>query len=139
MAIHTSCTVQVYFLLSTSPTLWPHIYLLPIGKINKTHGTYSANLYRRSLHTEELSNRYALNHPTSECPVYQLVLLEPSQAICCGYSFCRVCIGHIKAEGDPCPCCKADEDLTTTPTRVYSSHFMSSKFTVLRRMHEATS
>ena len=45
----------------------------------------------------------------SECPVCLLVLKEPYQATCCGYSFCRVCIERIKVRNIPCPCCKADE------------------------------
>ena len=42
----------------------------------------------------------------SECPVCLLVLREPYQATCCGYSFCRVCIDQVKANCNPCPCCK---------------------------------
>ena len=42
----------------------------------------------------------------SECPVCLLVLREPFQATCCGYSFCRVCIERIKANHKLCPCCK---------------------------------
>ena len=45
----------------------------------------------------------------SECPVCLLVLREPYQATCCGYSFCRVCIERIKARNISCPCCKAEE------------------------------
>ena len=45
----------------------------------------------------------------SECPICLLVLKEPYQATCCGYSFCRVCIERIKVKDDPCPCCKAEE------------------------------
>ena len=37
-----------------------------------------------------------------------LVLREPYQATCCGYSFCHVCIEKIKVTNKPCPCCKAD-------------------------------
>lgn len=45
----------------------------------------------------------------SECPVCLLILREPYQATCCGYSFCRVCIERIKLRNIPCPCCKAGE------------------------------
>ena len=45
----------------------------------------------------------------SECPVCLLVLREPYQVTCCGYSFCRVCTERIKLRNIPCPCCKAEE------------------------------
>ena len=45
----------------------------------------------------------------SECPVCLLVLRNPYQATCCGYSFCRVCIEKIKARNIACPCCKEDQ------------------------------
>ena len=45
----------------------------------------------------------------SECPVCLLVLREPYQATCCGYSFCQVCIERIKIRNIPCPCCKVEE------------------------------
>ena len=45
----------------------------------------------------------------SECPVCLLVLREPYQATCCGYSFCEVCINRIKDASRPCPCCKKTE------------------------------
>ena len=41
----------------------------------------------------------------SECPVCLLVLREPYQVNCCGYAYCRVCIGRIQRESKPCPCC----------------------------------
>ena len=46
----------------------------------------------------------------SECPVCLLVLCEPYQVTCCGYSYCKVCIERIKADKEPCPCCKNDFD-----------------------------
>ena len=46
----------------------------------------------------------------SECPVCLLVLCEPYQVTCCGYSYCKVCIERIKADEEPCPCCKNDFD-----------------------------
>ena len=39
-----------------------------------------------------------------------LVLCEPYQVTCCGYSYCKVCIERIKADKEPCPCCKNDFD-----------------------------
>ena len=44
----------------------------------------------------------------SECPVCLLVLKEPYQTICCGKSYCRVCIERLKADKNVCPCCKKD-------------------------------
>lgn len=38
-----------------------------------------------------------------------LVLREPYQATCCGYSFCRVCIKRIQTNNISCPCCKAEQ------------------------------
>ena len=42
----------------------------------------------------------------SECPICLLVLREPYQATCCGKSFCKECIQHVKANLKPCPTCK---------------------------------
>lgn len=44
----------------------------------------------------------------TECPVCLLVLREPYQATCCGYSFCKACIDQIKADGQLCPTCQED-------------------------------
>ena len=44
-----------------------------------------------------------------ECPVCLLILREPHQATCCGYSFCHACIKRIKTTSlhkPQCPCCK---------------------------------
>ena len=41
----------------------------------------------------------------SECPVCLLVLREPYQVTCCGYSYCQVCIEQVQAEKNPCPMC----------------------------------
>ena len=41
----------------------------------------------------------------SECPVCLLVLREPYQTICCGKSYCRVCIERLKANRNICACC----------------------------------
>ena len=46
----------------------------------------------------------------SECPVCLLVLCEPYQVTCCGYSYCKVCIERVKADREPCPCCKNSFD-----------------------------
>ena len=40
----------------------------------------------------------------SECSVCRLILRDPYQVSCCGYSFCRDCIETKKSE--PCPLCK---------------------------------
>ena len=42
----------------------------------------------------------------SECPVCLQVLREPYQTICCGKSYCRVCIERLKTVSSICPCCK---------------------------------
>ena len=44
----------------------------------------------------------------TECPVCLLVLREPYQATCCGYSFCKDCIDQIRAECQLCPTCQED-------------------------------
>ena len=44
----------------------------------------------------------------SECSICLLILREPHQTTCCGYSFCQGCIEQIKATIDPvCPLCKS--------------------------------
>lgn len=43
----------------------------------------------------------------TECLICLLVLREPYQVICCGKSFCRVCIQRIKALNYPCPHCNS--------------------------------
>ena len=45
-----------------------------------------------------------------ECPVCLLVLYEPYQVTCCGYSYCKACIERVKADREPCPCCKNNFD-----------------------------
>ena len=44
----------------------------------------------------------------NKCPICLLVLREPYQAICCGYSFCRTCIEQVSAKHKSCPCCKEE-------------------------------
>ena len=45
----------------------------------------------------------------THCPVCLLILREPYQVTCCGKSFCKECIGKIKARSQPCPTCKEDK------------------------------
>ena len=45
----------------------------------------------------------------TDCPVCLLILCEPYQVTCCGKSFCKECIGKIKAISQPCPTCKQDK------------------------------
>ena len=45
----------------------------------------------------------------SECPVCLLVLREPYQVTCCGYSFCRDCIEQVNVGRSPCPCCNTTQ------------------------------
>lgn len=42
----------------------------------------------------------------SECPVCLLILREPYQTICCGKSYCQVCIERLKTDKIICACCK---------------------------------
>ena len=51
-----------------------------------------------------------------ECPICLLILREPYQATCCGKSFCKECIGEIKARNNTCPTCKA-EDFFSYPNK----------------------
>ena len=44
----------------------------------------------------------------TECPVCLLIIREPHQVTCCGYSFCYSCIERIKASNKPCPTCKTE-------------------------------
>ena len=48
----------------------------------------------------------------SECSVCLLVLREPRQTSCCGYSFCQICIERIQATtiNPVCPLCKIEFD-----------------------------
>ena len=40
-----------------------------------------------------------------ECPVCLLVLREPHQVTCCGYSFCVTCVKRVQEDKKPCPTC----------------------------------
>ena len=51
-----------------------------------------------------------LDRPSSklvqiDCPICLLVLREPYQVTCCGYSFCRGCIQRVRDAQNACPTC----------------------------------
>ena len=52
----------------------------------------------------------------SECPVCLLVLREPFQVTCCGYSYCKVCIEQVRNDNKPCPTCNG-EGFTSFPDK----------------------
>ena len=41
----------------------------------------------------------------ADCPICLLVLREPHQVTCCGYSFCRGCIQRVRDAQNACPTC----------------------------------
>ena len=41
----------------------------------------------------------------TDCPICLVVLREPYQVTCCGYSFCRTCIERIRTNKMACPTC----------------------------------
>ena len=43
-----------------------------------------------------------------QCPVCLHILREPYQVTCCGKSFCKDCIGRVKTDEKPCPCCNGE-------------------------------
>ena len=45
----------------------------------------------------------------AECPVCLLVLREPYQVSCCGYTFCQACIEQVKLRKTACPTCNVAE------------------------------
>ena len=47
--------------------------------------------------------------PQWECPVCLFAAREPHQATCCGYSFCKGCIGRVKRDNKSCPTCNERE------------------------------
>ena len=53
-----------------------------------------------------------------------LVLCEPYQVTCCDYSYCKACIAQVKADKDPCPCCKNDlfDDCLNTYSPITAAH-----------------
>ena len=46
----------------------------------------------------------------ADCPVCLLVLREPHQVTCCGYSYCQNCIKRIQTTQKLCPTCKKEFD-----------------------------
>ena len=44
----------------------------------------------------------------TECPVCLLIIREPQQVTCCGYSFCHSCIQQIKDKNKRCPVCNEE-------------------------------
>ena len=59
----------------------------------------------------EFVKRPANDLGQADCPVCLLVLREPQQVSCCGYSFCRSCIQRVQADQNVCPAC--NEQFTT--------------------------
>ena len=51
----------------------------------------------------------------ADCPVCLLVLREPHQVTCCGYSFCQTCIQRVQFAQNACPAC--NEEFTTFPNK----------------------
>ena len=45
----------------------------------------------------------------TDCPVCLLIVREPNQVTCCGYSFCRACIDRVVTSKKPCPTCNEAE------------------------------
>ena len=58
----------------------------------------------------EFLKRPASDLVQADCPVCLLVLREPQQVTCCGYSYCRSCIQRVKVDGKPCPTCSKEFD-----------------------------
>ena len=66
-----------------------------------------------------------------DCPLCLLVLREPHQVTCCGYSYCQACVQHVQDARGPCPTCNCtvfstfpDKRLKRSlyPFRVYCTH-----------------
>ena len=53
----------------------------------------------------EFVKRPASDLGQADCPVCLLVLREPQQVTCCGYSYCRSCIHRVQAAQNVCPAC----------------------------------
>ena len=51
-----------------------------------------------------------------ECPVCLLVLREPHQVTCCGYSFCATCVKRVQNDKNSCPTCN-EADFTVFPDK----------------------
>jgi len=41
----------------------------------------------------------------TDCPICLVILREPFQVTCCGYSFCRTCVKRIQTDKKACPTC----------------------------------
>ena len=54
-----------------------------------------------------------IEHPPKaiqvDCPVCLLVLREPHQLTCCGYSYCQPCVDRVEKDKKPCPTCNKTE------------------------------
>ena len=44
-----------------------------------------------------------------DCPVCLMIVREPHQVTCCGYSFCQPCINRVERDKKPCPTCNEEE------------------------------
>ena len=44
-----------------------------------------------------------------DCPVCLMVVREPHQVTCCGYSYCQSCIDRVSRDKKPCPMCNKTE------------------------------
>ena len=44
----------------------------------------------------------------TDCPICLLILREPYQASCCGYTYCHACIEQIQMDSNPCPTCNQE-------------------------------
>ena len=51
-----------------------------------------------------------------DCPVCLLVLREPHQVTCCGYSFCATCVKRVQDNKKCCPTCN-EADFTVFPDK----------------------
>ena len=51
-----------------------------------------------------------------ECPVCLLVLREPHQVTCCGYSFCATCVKRVQEDKKCCPTCN-ETDFNVFPDK----------------------
>ena len=44
----------------------------------------------------------------TDCPICLLVLRQPHQVTCCGYSYCKSCIERVQLQEKPCPTCNKE-------------------------------
>ena len=80
----------------------------------------------------EFVKRPSSNLVQADCPVCLLVLREPHQATCCGYSFCRTCIQRVQSTQKACPAC--NEAFTTFPNKGLKRTLYSLKVYCSQRM-----